>query len=65
MYDLDFCCRQLPHLASCPYASELETQYCPICGEEAEDFYYNTKTREVIGCDHCVSIKEAWLAGTA
>ena len=32
---------------------------CPLCGEEAERFYYD-RNGELVGCDECVSARDAW-----
>ena len=59
MYDNDYCCRQYPHHPSCPYADEPEAPICPVCGGEADTFYYD-KFYDVVGCDRCVNVKDAW-----
>ena len=33
---------------------------CPVCGAETDTFY--RVFGEVIGCDHCVEITDAWSA---
>lgn len=37
---------------------------CPICGAEADTFYYGKTiwddTRQVVGCDGCIKTKEWW-----
>lgn len=32
---------------------------CPICGKEAETFYFDCD-HEIFGCDQCVTSKDAW-----
>ena len=49
---------QAPWVGNAPY--EEETHYCPICGEEAEEFFASKFNGEIVGCENCVSIIEAW-----
>lgn len=32
---------------------------CPVCGEECNEVYTYTNN-EIIGCDCCVNIRDAW-----
>ncbi len=36
-----------------------ETPICPICGEEAKDFFVNEKIG-IVGCDRCTRKVDAW-----
>ena len=38
---------------------ETPAPICPICGEEAEEFYLDYGG-DVVGCDHCVRVKDAY-----
>lgn len=33
---------------------------CPVCGQECETVYLDHKTRDILGCDVCVDVKDAW-----
>ena len=33
---------------------------CPVCGEECNDFYVSQYGREIVGCEHCISLESAW-----
>lgn len=42
--------------------SFIDTQHspiCPICGEETDLFYINDES-EIIGCQNCASVVDAW-----
>ena len=32
---------------------------CPVCGEEC-DTYYKNKHGEILGCESCIDMKDAW-----
>lgn len=36
-------------------------QFCPVCGETCETIYYD-KFGEMVGCENCVTRKDAWEA---
>ena len=56
MYDLDFCCRQLPHLASCPYAEPEEPiAICPDCKSEVYESEVETGESDGIYCPDCIA----------
>lgn len=42
-----------------PDDKEPETPICPNCGEEADTFYISAD-KEVLGCDNCISRRDAW-----
>lgn len=33
---------------------------CPVCGEECEEIYETKEYGEVLGCDRCILIRDAW-----
>ena len=33
--------------------------FCPICGEEVDALYVSADG-DIVGCDNCISYKEAW-----
>ena len=33
--------------------------YCPICGEQADDLYTDYYD-ELVGCNNCIRVREAW-----
>ena len=33
--------------------------HCPECGEETDTFYVNA-AGDVVGCNNCVKVKDAW-----
>jgi len=33
---------------------------CPCCGEEAESFFKDKKTGEILGCDECIETVDAF-----
>lgn len=35
-----------------------EETHCPICGKACDTIY--TADGEIVGCDECIRIKEAW-----
>lgn len=41
-----------------PWWGEVEYPHCPVCGEECEDVYQ--ANGEVLGCDECVRVCNAW-----
>lgn len=42
------------HYGEDMYYDEDEVRYCPVCGEEAHEFFYNNYTNDIIGCSGCV-----------
>lgn len=38
---------------------EQEPPICPVCEYECETFYYGIDS-DIIGCENCVSNKDAW-----
>lgn len=50
---------QAPWVGNSPCKEE-EPHYCPICGEEAEEFFASKFNGEIVGCENCVSMIEAW-----
>ena len=52
-------CYRFPHLSNCPNAPDPPDTHCPMCGKECEDFYI-VGGNDVVGCDNCVTRKEAW-----
>lgn len=62
----DFYCPDHPviqHLEQTGYPDGKEPEFprCPVCGGEADTFYYSKKHREIIGCDSCVTERETWI----
>ena len=45
--------------SGCGGCREDTQYYCPICGEEV-DAVYVSADGDVVGCDNCVSYKDAW-----
>ena len=45
-----------------PDGKEPEWPRCPVCGEEADTFYYSKQHHEIVGCGDCVREKDAWEA---
>lgn len=43
-----------------PDGKEPDYPRCPVCGEEAEHFYYSSKRREYVGCEICLTARDAW-----
>lgn len=37
-----------------------EMPVCPVCGEEVNELYISSETREVVGCPHCVKPTDAF-----
>ncbi len=35
--------------------SDNEEKLCPVCGEWAREFFYNTVFKDILGCVHCVN----------
>lgn len=33
---------------------------CPCCGEEAEKFFFYNGGTDILGCDNCIDIRDAW-----
>lgn len=46
------------------HLNSLEEEYgptCPICNSDCETFYYDfSGDGDIIGCENCVSTKDAW-----
>lgn len=42
-----------------PEEEELPAPICPICGKEAEEYFFDCDY-EIFGCDKCVTSKDAW-----
>jgi len=42
-----------------PYGPEDEDVFYPICGKEAQEFFFDCD-HEIFGCDQCVTSKDAW-----
>ena len=40
-------------------AKDERTPVCPVCGEEADEFYKN-KDGEIVGCFNCITKVDAW-----
>jgi hypothetical protein len=40
--------------------SDDEPVICPICSEETYELYKNIHTNEVVGCYHCVELKDSY-----
>ena len=38
---------------------EPEYPHCPVCGEEAEEIYFD-RYGAICGCDSCIKIRSAW-----
>lgn len=36
---------------------------CPFCKREAERFYYSINGTGVLGCEHCIIVKDSWEGG--
>ena len=34
--------------------------HCPVCGSECETIYREESTNEILGCENCVTEKDAW-----
>jgi uncharacterized Zn finger protein len=43
-----------------PFYEDEEPHYCPICGEEAEEFFASKFDGKIVGCENCVGTVEAW-----
>ena len=43
-----------------PDGKEPPVPHCPVCGAECDTVYYNTRYREIIGCDECVFQADPW-----
>lgn len=50
---------QAPHIGNAPCEEE-QPKYCPCCGKEAEEFFASKFNGEIVGCENCVSMIEAW-----
>ena len=48
-----------------PDGKEPEWPRCPVCGEEADRFYYSTHEHEYVGCENCLMSQESWECGGA
>ena len=33
------------------------TVYCPVCGEEVQELFYNDYNNDIVGCENCVRFK--------
>ncbi len=42
-----------------PDGKEPVYPHCPICGEEC-DTIYRDNAADIVGCDACISAKDAW-----
>lgn len=42
-----------------PDGKEPEQPICPSCGEETDTFYISAD-KEILGCDNCISRRDAW-----
>lgn len=42
-----------------PDGKEPEYPICPNCDEIADTFYINADN-EIIGCDNCITVRDAW-----
>lgn len=48
-----------------PDSREPEWPVCPVCGKEAETFYYSSQRHEIVGCELCLTARESWLSWEA
>lgn len=39
---------------------DLATVQCPNCGSVADAYYVIDATHEIVGCDQCVDVRDAW-----
>lgn len=46
-------------LTGYPDGKEPSYPTCPICHEEADTFYVD-QDEQIIGCDNCIKIRDAW-----
>ena len=44
----------------CGSCKEVPSYICPVCGEEAYETVFVSNDGEVLGCDNCAQIKEAY-----
>lgn len=44
----------------CRGEEEEKEYYCPICGEKIFESVYVSTDGEIVGCESCVSLKDAW-----
>ena len=49
----------IARLMATGYVNEHDMPVCPMCGAETDTFYTNSE-RDIIGCDECVHIVDAW-----
>ena len=33
---------------------------CPVCGSECDEIYMDRHSNEILGCDVCAKVKNAW-----
>lgn len=41
----------------CP---EAHRPVCPYCGEESYELYFSTQIGQIVGCEACVKLKDAF-----
>lgn len=41
---------------------EPEFPICPVCGAEADTYYRDINSGEIVGCDECIESVDAWDA---
>ena len=37
-----------------------EEPHCPCCGSECETIYFSDRDGTILGCDNCITVKDAW-----
>lgn len=55
------CCKYIGR--ECFACGDCQPEYeyiCPVCGEEAEKAYVSKTDYEILGCDNCITEKEAY-----
>jgi len=40
--------------------TDVEIPPCPVCGDQCTDLYKSKETGEIVGCDMCIQIIDAW-----
>lgn len=58
-------CPDNPIIRNCersgyPDGKEPKMPRCPVCGEECNNFYKNTKEQEIVGCENCMKILDSY-----
>lgn len=44
-----------------PDSKEPEMPKCPICHEDCNSFFKNSKEQEIVGCENCMKIIDSYF----